>query len=124
MDKKLSRFVLLISLLLFMTDNADCLMIDSQNVQSMAIYGRASGFGIGLQPNQIAFNVTDASLIASLISSRLANGQMSETMSLPRTDVYLRKRLSSRSTMPESSGDLLNRPTSCRTCLTDGMTEP
>jgi len=69
MDKKLSRVVLLISLLLFLTDNADCLTIYSQNIQSMAIYGEASGFGIGLQPNQIVFNVTDPSLISNLISS-------------------------------------------------------
>ena len=72
MDKKLSRVVLLISLVLFLSflsNNAYCLMIESQNVQAMAIYGETSGFGIGLQPNQIVFNVTDPSLIASLISS-------------------------------------------------------
>lgn len=69
MDRKLTRVFLLISLILFLTDNADCLTINSQNVQSMAIYGSSSGFGIGLQPNQIVFNITDPSLISNLISS-------------------------------------------------------
>jgi len=89
MDKKLSRVVLLISLLLFMTDNAYCLMIDSQNVQAMAIYGETSGFGIGLQPNQIVFNVTNASLIASLISSVEFSVERDCSGMLSLTDAYV-----------------------------------
>ena len=76
MVKKRSRsyvsrgiYAALLLRLLFLAGEASCLSINSQDVQAIAIYGGTSGFGIGLQPNQIVFNVTDPSLIASLISS-------------------------------------------------------
>ena len=61
--------VLLIGLLLFLNNEASCLMISPQNVQAIAIYRIASYLALNPQPNQIVFNVTDSSLINSLVSS-------------------------------------------------------
>ena len=49
--------------------DANGLMIDPKNVQEIAIYGQASGFGEGLKPNQLIFNVTDSSTVSSMIAS-------------------------------------------------------
>jgi len=52
-----------------LSTEADCLTIDPSNVQAIAVYGKASHYGIGLEPGQIIFNVTDPSLITTLITS-------------------------------------------------------
>lgn len=75
--------------LLFLADDASCLSINSQDVQAMAIYGRTSGFGIGLQPNQIVFNLTDPSLIANLISSIEFSLERDCSSLASRTDAYV-----------------------------------
>lgn len=67
--RRWSDTVLWMSLALLLTEKADGLTINPQNVQAMAIYGEASGFGVGLQTNQIVFNVTDSSLISTMISA-------------------------------------------------------
>ena len=77
MGKKLCRgylrwvsyVALMTSLLLFLSDNVDCLMIDPQNVQAIAIYKLPSNLVIDIQPNEIVFNVNDSHTINSLITS-------------------------------------------------------
>lgn len=60
---------LLTSLLLSLSKDTSCLMISSQNIQAMAIYRMTSNLVVDQQPSQIVFNVTDSSLINSLVSS-------------------------------------------------------
>lgn len=62
-------FVLFLGLFLCQSGSVHGFTIDPQNIQAIAIYGKVSGFGKGLQPNQIAFKVADPSVIGSMISS-------------------------------------------------------
>ena len=62
-------FVFSFSTSLYWCENVHGLMIESSNVQGIAIYGQSSNFGEGLKPNQLIFNVTNSSTISSMISS-------------------------------------------------------
>ena len=43
--------------------------IDAKNVKEIALYGQASDFGKGLEPDQLVFNVTDPATISDMIAA-------------------------------------------------------
>ena len=45
------------------------LVINPENIQAAAIYGSESNYGIGLQGNQINFNITSQEMINALVLS-------------------------------------------------------
>jgi len=64
-----SFFTLCFSFLMCQSGNAYGLMINAQDIKEIAIYGQSSGYGWNLHPDKLVFNVTDPSVISSMISS-------------------------------------------------------
>lgn len=54
---------------LYCGSNAYGFTIDAKNVKEIALYGQASDFGKGLEPDQLVFNVKDLATISDMIAS-------------------------------------------------------
>lgn len=54
---------------LYCGSNAYGFNIDAKNVKEIALYGQASDFGKGLEPDQLVFNVKDLATISDMIAS-------------------------------------------------------
>ena len=57
------------SFIVCQSGNVHGLMINANDVNEIAIYGRTSYFGKDLQPNQLVFNVSNPTTISDMIAS-------------------------------------------------------